>query len=302
MFNARTNYVFKDKYYIDSILILVTMIWGMKPVVIKIGLFNISAIQYNVWRLIFAAITSWIALLLSGKYVHVIKKDKMKILFISVCGFFIFQWFYGIGIGKTTAGNASLIMGTIPFTVAIISHIAGIERMNIIKVIGIIISFCGLIVVILGTDSTSLANDNILGSGYIFLGAFGYAIYMVFSKSLLKKYPPYQITAYAITITAILVILFSGFDININAMTPSLVFNLFYTGVFAMYVANYLWTWAIKRSSSTRVSLYNNVTPVFSMIFAALFLREGITIEQFGGIVIIFLGLYISIYKFKKFI
>lgn len=291
-----------NNYYVDCILILVTLIWGIKPIVIKVGLYNITAIQYNIWRMIFASVASWIVLLMKKEHVRIKNKDKIKILFISICGFFIFQWFYGIGIGKTTAGNTSIVMGTLPLIVAIINHMVGFEKMSSKKIIGIIISFCGLIIVILGTDTRVSFINNIGGCIYILTAALGYAIYMIYSKSLTYKYPPVQITTYAITITTLLIILFSRFDINTKAMTPSLIFNLFYSGVFALFAANYLWTWAIKKSSSSRVSMYNNLTPVFSIIFAFIFLGERITAEQLGGILIIFLGLYISIYRFKKFI
>lgn len=286
----------KSRHYVDTILILVTFIWGIKPTIIKVGLFEISAVQYNVWRVIFAMIASWIFLAISGEHKPIARKDIKNIFFVSVCGFFIFQWFYGIGIGKTTAANSSIIMGILPLTVAIINHLTGFERMSKRKAIGILISFAGLILVVLGTGSITLLNDNIAGGLYIFIAALGYAIYMVFSKSLSVKYSSKQITTYAITISTVLIVLFSGFDINLNIMTSSLFFSLLYSGIVAMFIANYLWTWAIKRSSSGKVALYNNLTPVFSVISAVIFLKERFTLIQFLGVLIIFTGLYISIY------
>lgn len=293
--------IFKNEYYVDLLLVLVTVIWGIKPTIIKIGLFDISAVQYNVWRVIFATGASWIFLGISGEHKVMERKDIKNILFISVCGFFIFQWFYGIGIGKTTAGNSSIIMGTLPMLVALINHITGFEKMNKIRVLGILTSFIGLILVILGTGTGVLLTENIAGGLYIFTGALGYANYMIFSKSLTIKYSPKQITAYAITISAVLIILFSGFDINLRSMNISLLFSLLFSGVIAMFLANYLWTWAIQRSSSGRVAIYNNLTPVFSVISASIVLKEDFTTVQFLGTMIIFLGLYISIYvKYKK--
>jgi drug/metabolite transporter (DMT)-like permease len=284
----------KGGYYIEFILILVTIIWGIKPTAIKIGLRDIDPIDYNVLRLIVATIAAWFSVTVGRKYKPVKKGDIKNILFISVCGFFIFQWFYGIGIGKTTAGNTSIIMGAVPLLVAGVNIITGMESTGKSTYLGMVVSLIGLIVVILGTGEVGLTPDNIIGSLYILISSVGYAIYMVFSKPLTKKYSSNQITAYAITITTILTIMFSGLDINPYRTTTSLILSLIYSGVVAMYLGNYIWTWAIKRSNSTRVSIYNNLTPIFSVVSAGIFLGESFTFIQLIGAGIIVAGLCIS--------
>jgi drug/metabolite transporter (DMT)-like permease len=279
------------EYSMELVLIFVTVIWGLKPTVIKIGLRDISAIDYNVLRLVVATVTAWIAVAVSKKYKPVKKSDIKNILFIAVCGFFIFQWFYGIGIGKTTAGNTSIIMGTVPLLVVATNNIAGIESAEKNTYIGILVSLIGTVIVILGTGEVGLTPENLTGIFYIFVSAIGYAIYMVFSKPLTKKYPPGQITAYAITITTLLTIAFLGLYIQIDRVGFSLIFSLLYSGAIAMYLGNYIWAWAIKRSSSTRVSLYNNLTPVFSVISARIFLGEDFTFIQLIGAAVIVFGL-----------
>jgi drug/metabolite transporter (DMT)-like permease len=278
-------------YYVELILILVTIIWGIKPTAIKIGLRDMDPIDYNVFRLIIATAAAWMAVAMGKSYKPLKKSDIKNILFISVCGFFIFQWFYGIGIGKTTAGNTSIIMGTVPLIVALISSITGIESIENRTYMGIAVSFVGMIIVILGTGGLGLTPANLVGSFYILISAAGYAVYMVFSKSMVKKYSPAQITAYAITITTVLTLMFSGLNITAEKVTLSLVLSLLYSGIIAMYLGNYIWTWAIKRSSSTRVSLYNNLTPVFSVVSAGIFLGEDFTFIQLIGAAVIAFGL-----------
>jgi drug/metabolite transporter (DMT)-like permease len=55
--------------------------------------------------------------------------------------------------------------------------------------------------------------------------------------------------------------------------------------------------WCIGKSDSNRVAVYNNLTPVFSVICGVIFLKESFTYIQFVGAVIIFIGLYISTYR-----
>lgn len=286
-----------NSYYMDGILILVTIIWGIKPTAIKIGLRYMDPINYNVMRLIIASIAAWFFVVISGDNTKISRKDLKNILFISVCGFFIFQWFYGIGIDKTTAANASIIMATLPLIVALVNHVAGISKASLNTYKGIGISVAGVVTVVLGTGNLGVTPDNIIGCLYILLSALGYGVYMVFSKQISTKYSARLVTAYAITITTILSIIFSGFSIYPGDINRTLILSLIYSGVIAMYIGNYIWTWAIKKSSSNRVSIYNNLTPIFSVISANIFLEEGFTIIQFIGFGLIILGLYFSSYK-----
>lgn len=292
----------QDRIY--ALLVLVTVIWGLKPVVIKIGFMYMSAIQYNVFRMLFAAVGGWVTVLVMGDIQPLEKKDYKLLILISIVGFFVFQWFYGLGIGKTTSGNASIIMGTVPLIVLVMNHIFKIKRMSKIKVVGVLVSIVGLSLTLASGGEVGQLKDNLIGMGYILISAVGYSIYMVFSKTLTVKYSPRQITVYAITITSVLIIVFSKFDIYLRGLNIISVATLLYTGVVAMFIGNFIWTWAIKRTSSGNVAIFNNLTPVFSTMFGYFLLNEKISVLQVVGALIIFSGLYISNYAknfvFKK--
>lgn len=287
----------KKHGYMDLYLLAATIIWGIKPAAMKIGLRYMPARDYNVIRLIAAAAVSWVVVAAGRNYRKVSRADIKNILFVSLCGFFIFQWFYAVGISRTTAGNTSIIMGTLPLIVGVINHITGIERISKDALIGMIVSFIGLIMVIMGTGRIGLTPENIAGSFYILVSATGYAVYTVFSKPISKKYPADQITAYAITIAAAATLLFTDFNIGSYKLSIPLVLSILYVGVIAMYLGNYIWMLGIKKAGSNRVAVYNNLAPVFSIAFAALLLGEGFTLTQLAGAIIIFFGLYVSKYR-----
>jgi drug/metabolite transporter (DMT)-like permease len=284
----------------ELFLLAATIIWGIKPTAMKIGLRYISVSGYNVLRLIIATAAAWIAIAVGKNYKRVNKSDIKNILFVSLCGFFIFQWFYAIGISKTTAGNTSMIMGTLPLIVGVINHITGIEKISKEVLVGMLVSFGGLMLVIIGTGRMGLTPENIAGGFYLLVSASGYAIYTVFSKPLTKKYSANQITAYSITITTIVTLLFTNFNVGIYKVSIPLILSILYVGVIAMYLGNYIWMIGIKKVGSNRVALYNNLTPVFSVATAAVLIGEEFTFTQLIGGVIIFSGLYIS--KYRKFL
>lgn len=283
------------KYYIQFILILVSMIWGIKPIVIKGSLGVVTPNEYTMLRILFGAVFSWIFLFFKRDYIPVEKKDIKGILFISIIGFFNFQFLYGVGISMTTAGNTAIIMGSLPILVSIINHFCGIEKINRKSITAILISFIGIILVIFSPGNINFSKKSILGGVVVLFSALGYAIYTVFSKELMKKYPPSQITTFAISITALVMLFISGFRVNMKSIDFKLFLSLIYSGIIAMFIANFLWTWTISKSeSSTDVSLYNNLNPVFTLIFAYFFLGEKVTIVAFIGVVAILCGLILK--------
>lgn len=282
--------------YIEILLLIGSIILGVKPVVMKIGLRYIPVSDYNVLRLLAAVVSSWLALAIARDYKKVKKQDIKNILFISICGFFVFQWFYALGISKTTAGNTSVTMGTVPLLVGAVNQITGIEKAKREVMLGMGVSFIGLLFVILGTGGIGLTPENLKGGLYILISAIGYSVYIVFSKPLTMKYSANQITAYSITITALISILFTDFNFGEYKLSWQLILSILYVGAGAMYLGNYIWMLGIKKIGSNRVANYNNITPLFAVITAWLFLNEEFTLVQMVGGGIILIGLLISKY------
>lgn len=282
------------KKYVDIILILVSFLWGIKPIVMKWSMNSISAEQYNMLKFIFAVVGAWIFMLSTRQFKKIDKKDYKKISFISIFGFFIFQWLYAVGLKKTMASNASIIMGTLPILVLILNVILGIEKLTFKRVSSIIISFVGIIFVIISSGGFSFGGQNFIGNMIILVSAMGYTIYTVFSKDLVRKYPAIQITTIAITISTFLMMFVVKFNIDFSVIDFRLFISLVYTGIITTFIANYLWTWALKRSSSTRVALYNNLNPVFTVFFAYFILGESINVYTIVGILAILTGLLLK--------
>lgn len=282
------------KKYVDIILILVSFLWGIKPIVMKWSMNSISAEQYNMLKFIFAVVGAWIFMLSTRQFKKIDKKDYKKISFISIFGFFIFQWLYAVGLKKTMASNASIIMGTLPILVLILNVILGIEKLTFKRVSSIVISFVGIIFVIISSDGFSFGGQNFIGNMIILVSAMGYTIYTVFSKDLVRKYPAIQITTIAITISTFLMMFVVKFNIDFSVIDFRLFISLVYTGIITTFIANYLWTWALKRSSSTRVALYNNLNPVFTVFFAYFILGESINVYTIVGILAILTGLLLK--------
>lgn len=293
----------KNKFPLtDLLLIFVSFLWGVNTTVMKVGYKYISPFSFNISRLYVALVCSWIVVYFTGTYKRIEKSDIRKLLSVCLIGFGLLQFCITIGINNSPAGSASLILALLPISVVIINWMFKLEQITKQSIVGIIFSFLGVLFIITGSGKGfSMDGGNLIGILFLLASQFCFAYYMVFSKALLEKYSIYLITAYAMTVSTIVLSIVHYNDIILVKWTAVEVegwMTILYSGILGLVVGNILWSWGIKRVGSTRTSVYNNLPPVFTIISGYVMLGELLGIVQLFGALFIFTGLYIT--RMKK--
>lgn len=280
------------------ILFSVPLMWGFNFPVMKIGLEHIPPLAYSTIRMFFCVAVAWIILYFSKTHKKVAKEDMKSLFVISFFGFFIFQLLFILGVNLTPSGNAAIIVALLPISVAILSMFLKIERISR-KTFGVIVfSFIGILLITFGSGKEfSLASDHLLGALMLLVGQFFFAYYTIYSKKLMGKYSPYQIIAYVFGISTFFFVLISIPELialDFTKIPLEAWMSDIYSGVFAIGIGNIIWTWGIDKIGSTNTALYNNLTPVFAVIFAFFILGERFGFIQFIGAAIILIGLTLN--------
>ena len=282
---------------VHLILAFVAFLWGLNPPAMKIGLLYVDPMPYNAIRMLVALVVGWVVLRRMTIW-QPLRREDWKVLLVSSLGFFFFQLFFTAGVQMTTAGNASLILGCLPVSVAIINHFHRLERISRLTMIGILVSLTGVVIMVMGTGKEiNLTGGHIIGALMLLAAQMSYGYYTVFSQRLLHTYSAYQITAYILLNSTGLFMLISLPSVVAtdwqSVPWPGWV-SIFYSGLFPLCLGNCLWIWGTGILGSTKASLYNNLPPVFAVAIGYLFLGESFGWLQFTGAVIIFAGLYIT--------
>lgn len=282
----------------DGVLLFVAFVWGVNAPVMKVGLFSLSPIAYNALRMLVSIALAWIFLFFSGTYRPFARQDYWLLLKISFWGFFFFQLFFSLGLNQTTAGNASLILGLLTVSVALINRIYGLEVIDAPTAAGITLALTGVLLIIVGSGKElSLGGNHLLGGLLLFAAQFAYAYYTVFSRPLLERYSAYQLMAYLVTLSGAMFFVVAIPDLmNIawGEIPDAAWGSVLFSGAFGICIGNALWVWGVKRLGSTKAALYNNLPPIFAVLTGCAFLGESFGALQFAGAAVIFLGLYIT--------
>lgn len=282
----------------EGVLLLVAIVWGINPPVIKIGLQYLPPQPYNLGRLVVASIVALIALWLSGTYRRPTRADLWTLARISALGFFVFQICISEGLLRTTAGNASFIMCLMPVGVLLLNKLYGLETITRAVLVGIACSISGVTMIVAGTGKElSLAGPHLIGTALVFLSQLGYAYYTVFSKELLNRYSTYQVTAGLMLFTTVL--LFAATLPDTLAVrwleVPAIAWgSVLFSGILALCLCNFLWIWGTGILGTSRVAIFNNISPIFAVVTAYFLLGETFGLLQTVGALFIFAGVYIT--------
>ena len=286
------------KYFLEISMLFVVLIWSSNNSVIKIGISEIGTFTYNALRLSIASILCWLWLYKTHTYKKMPWHDLKALILLSLCGFCLTQICLTYGLSKTTAGNASLASAIMPLAVVLLNRIFKKIPLSKMMTIGIILSFSGVLSIIFSSNKEiSFSNYHLIGTLVVVLGQFSNAYYTIYAKDLLNKYSSCQIVSYLMSISAIVFFILAIPEmqtIDFSSLSNSAWISVFYSGIFALWLCNIIWVYAVGQIGSTRTALYQYLLPVCSLWFAYILLNETLVIGQIIGTILILIGLIIS--------
>ena len=76
------------------------------------------------------------------------RTDWLQLLFLGLVGTFLYQLCFVGGVRRTSVGNGSLIVGISPIVIALMSAVAGHERISPMRWVGVFMAMLGLYFVV----------------------------------------------------------------------------------------------------------------------------------------------------------
>lgn len=202
----------------------------------------------------------------------------------------------------TTAARGSLALSTLPVLTMLVGAILRVERLTNPKTAGVFIATFGVAVALL-TGLDSARADAWRGDLLMMAAALCMALYSVWSKPLAERYGTLVYTALAMAFGASALVLLAWVHAGFAAAIGfgSLEWSAIgFLGVFGGAVTFLLWSYALERTTPTRVAVSVTVNPIVSGIFGVYALGEPVTINLVIGLLLVAAGISIAIGKRGK--
>jgi drug/metabolite transporter (DMT)-like permease len=293
---------------LDFLLMSMVLIWGANFSLVKVALRDFPELAFNAFRLVIASgvflgaiwwqrrravapgseSQSDLAAPLSGA-------EWRRLVTLGVIGHLVYQFCFLGGVKRTSVGNGSLILGTTPVIVALLTSWAGHERVPPLRWLGVAVSFLGLYIIVgHGVEWTA---EGSAGDLLMLTSTLCWATYSVASVPLLRVRSPLVVTGYSMTIGGglyVLVTVPTLWGVNWSAISAQSWVLMILSALFALAFAYLIWYTSVQRAGSTRTAAWSNLTPIAAMAIGALWLGEPVAAYQISGAIAIFTGLVIT--------
>lgn len=215
---------------------------------------------------------------------------------------FLYFIFEGYGLKNTSPIIGSAIIAMIPLVTPIAASIFLKEKLTPMNIVGLIVSFLGVMVMLINKDLEFVASTK----GVIFLFcavlvAVGYSISLA---KLTKLYKPLTITWVQNIVGMIyfipLTIIMEQFEPSNFANVGEYIVPLVCLGVLCSAVAYSLWAFSFSKLGASRANVYSNLIPVFTGIFSFILGIEVLSTNKILGIVMVVVGLIFAQLKKKE--
>ena len=282
----------------DLALLITCACWGLNFVVTKSatadGPENFRLFIFNLIRFPAASILLFITARFMGEKLGVERRYLAAIAGLSFVGNFLYQIFYMVGQYLTSAVNVGVVYGFTPLIIVLLSVTAGIERATVFIIGGVFVGFVGLCMVMSGGGG-SYAIDT--GALLMLIAGCCWAVYAVFGKKILDRYPPVVTTAWMLLFGGLYQLPLALWQLPHQSWTTLSAQSILFvalSAIFSLYTGYTLFYYAVLRIGPARSGIYSNLTPVFTLIFASLIRGEDILPKHIIGLAVIIIGIAVT--------
>jgi len=279
---------------VNVVLVLVQVMFASMAIAGKLVLPEIPPQALVVIRVAGAFTILFLAYLITGRGRVHSGRDWAMLAVIGLLGVTANQNMFLMGLERTTAINASILVTTVPIFTVLYSVLGRQESASASKIGGIAIAGLG-VVYLIGPDRVSLAPNLALGNALVVMAMACYAGFLVLAKPLLRRYDTLTVIVWAMFF-GLLGTLPVGLA-TLSRVSPTEVpVGIWVLVAYIVLVptigAFFLSGWALKRSSSQLVAAYIYLQPLVTASIAPAVLEgERVTPRMIVAGLAIFAGL-----------
>jgi len=280
-------------FYTALFTILLCVLFGANAVAIKIcirgiGVFTTAGIRFSIAA---AAIMIWA--FTTHREFSLKKGQFLQILIISAIFTTQLSLFY-LGISKTYASRASLIVNLLPFFVLCLAHffIPG-DVITWRKFIGILMGFAGIF--FLFASDKNISGQMLSGDLIIFGASLIWACNTVYIKRVISGFKPFQIVLYPMLFSVPCFFL-QGFlwdESMVYYVDMQIIASLLYQSLVTAAFGFIAWNRLLQKYEATSLNAFIFMMPISGVVFSGVLLDDRIDARVWFALVFIAVGILV---------
>ena len=214
------------------------------------------------------------------------RPDIIRCLVIGVLGVAASNYFYYLAIQRTNVAVAIIIQYTAPVWVLLYMVSRGLQKPTLRRTSSVVLAVfgCALVIGVIGTGRWTLDTIGVLAS---VVASFSFAFYNIGGHKILERYDRWKVLVWVLAGAALFWIIFNPpWKIVGHYSEAQWIFMFVFSlvsvlGPFSFYFAG------LQYLEPTKAIVVSCMEPVFSIIIAAIVLKETVSPLQIVGIVVV---------------
>jgi drug/metabolite transporter (DMT)-like permease len=246
-------------------------------------------------RVIITVLLFWTA----GFFIKAKKAEISDMPRLFLCGIFgvaLNQLLFFKGLDLTSPINASLMMTTNPIMVLLVAAALVKEKITLLKISGIITGIAGAGILILYGNTVQITSGSVAGDIMVLVNSLSFGLFLIIVRPLMQKYSTLTVMKWVFLFGSIAVFPFGYSEftgIHWEQFDLKDWWALIYVVIAVTSVAYMLNVYALKKLSSSSVSVYIYLQPLFAAFFAIVAGQDQLTFLHIISAILIFAGVYL---------
>lgn len=221
------------------------------------------------------------------------KEVILRMTVIGSLGVFFYNFLFYLGTDRMPAQQAMVVNDLWPALIIVFSCFILKEKMTAAKLIAVLLSFLGIIVVVTNGNFTDFHFESLAGIVFCALDAVCYALYSVLGKKESYDKGLAVLIAYASGTVFALIgsLVFGDFSLPEGRQLIGLIYN----GIFCNALPYLLWAFAMDDGNTAVIANLAYLAPFVSLLATHFVLGEEITVWSVLGLVLIVSGILLQL-------
>jgi drug/metabolite transporter (DMT)-like permease len=271
-------------------IVVLVLAWGSTFAAVKVGLDSAPPILFGGIRSVLGG-TVMVALAFARSGRPALRATWPAYALLTLLNVVLFFSLQTLAILELPSGLAAVLIYLQPVLVGVLAAPLLGEALTVLKIIGLLLGFAGILVVSVGAFS---GHASLLGVGYAVVGALVWALGTI----AFKRYAEVVDAWWAVAIPFLVggLVMSAGgavFEGTAIAWSGEFVVALAYASVVGTALSWALWFGLVSSGEAGRAAAYIFFVPLISLVIGAVFLHETLGPSLLVGAALVIVGVYL---------
>lgn len=272
------------------VIVALILAWGSTFAAVKVGLDAAPPVFFGGMRSVLGgAAMTVLALLRSG--LPSLRGSWPAYAVLTLLNVVLFFTLQTLAILELPSGLASVLIYLQPVLTGVLAALFLGERLTVLKVLGLLVGFTGILVVSLGALD---GHVSVLGVGYAVMGALVWSLGTIAFKHYSDQVDVWWSVALPFLVGGAVLSVAGGLLEGVHvAWSGTFVLAYLYASLIGTALSWSLWFTLVSTGGAGRAASYIFFVPLVSLVIGAVFLHESLGVTLLLGAVLVVLGVYL---------